>query len=57
MASDPLNLDAAGEWSGLWWLPDDPNQQVPGILRYSPEDGLALSLMFRVVAREPSVHE
>jgi hypothetical protein len=45
MASDPLNLDAAGEWSGLWWLPDDPNQQVPGILRYSPEDGLVLSLI------------
>ena len=45
MASDPLNLDAAGEWSGLWWLPDDPNQQVPGVLRYSPEDGLALSLI------------
>lgn len=45
MVNDPLNLDASGEWSGLWWLPDDPDQQVPGILRYSPDDGLSLSLI------------
>lgn len=42
---DPLNLDAAGEWSGLWWLPDDPDQRVPGVLRYSPDDGPVLSLI------------
>lgn len=43
--NDPLNLDEAGEWAGLWWLPDDPDQQVPGILRYSPDDGPELSLI------------
>lgn len=45
MADDPLNLDEAGEWAGLWWLPDDPDEQVPGVLRYDPESGLSLSLI------------
>lgn len=45
MANSPLNLDEAGEWSGIWWLPDDPDQPIPGILRYSPDDGLVLSLI------------
>ena len=45
MANDPLNLDQSAEWAGLWWLPDDPDQQVPGVLRYEPEDGLVLSLI------------
>ncbi|MGV9319469.1 ApeA N-terminal domain 1-containing protein [Streptomyces sp. NPDC003660] len=45
MANDPLNLDEAGEWSGLWWLPNAPDQKVPGVLRYSPDDGLLLSLI------------
>ncbi|WP_443050369.1 hypothetical protein [Streptomyces sp. NBC_00286] len=44
-ADDPLNLDEAGEWAGLWWLPDDPDEQVPGVLRYDPESGLSLSLI------------
>lgn len=42
---DPLDLDEPGEWWGLWWLPEDPDQQVPGILRYSPDDGPLLSLI------------
>lgn len=45
MTNDPLNLDEAGEWAGLWWLPEDPDEQVPGVLRYDPEDGLSLSLI------------
>ncbi|MGP3973017.1 HEPN domain-containing protein [Streptomyces sp. 8N114] len=45
MANDPLNLDEAGEWAGLWWLPDDPDEQVPGVLRYDAEGGLSLSLI------------
>ncbi len=45
MADDPLNLDEAGEWAGLWWLPEDPDEQVPGVLRYDPEGGLSLSLI------------
>lgn len=43
--SDPMNLDEPGEWSGLWWLPDDPDEQVPGVLRYSPDHGPVLSLI------------
>lgn len=45
MANDPLNLDEAREWAGLWWLPDDLNEQVPGVLRYDAEGGLSLSLI------------
>ncbi|MEW1615831.1 MULTISPECIES: HEPN domain-containing protein [unclassified Streptomyces] len=45
MTNDPLNLDEAGEWAGLWWLPDAPDEQVPGVLRYAPEGGLSLSLI------------
>ena len=45
MANDPLNLDEVGEWAGLWWFPDDPDERVPGILRYDAEGGLSLSLI------------
>lgn len=43
--NDPLNLDEAGEWTGLWWLPDDPDSQIPGVLRYDAKGGLSLSLI------------
>jgi hypothetical protein len=29
----------------LWWLPDEPDERVPGILRYDAEGGLSLSLV------------
>ena len=45
MADDPLNLDEPAEWSGLWWLPDAPDEKVPGVLRYKPGDGPVLSLI------------
>lgn len=45
MANDPLKLDEPGEWAGLWWLPDDLDERVPGVLRYEPGTGLALSLI------------
>ncbi|KOX33952.1 hypothetical protein ADK67_04890 [Saccharothrix sp. NRRL B-16348] len=45
MANDPLNLDESGEWAGLWWRPDNADEQVPGVLRYDPEGGLSLSLI------------
>jgi hypothetical protein len=45
MANDPLNLDESGEWAGLWWLPDEPDDRVPGVLRYDPEGGAVLSLI------------
>lgn len=45
MVDDPLNLDEIGEWAGLWWLPDDPDDQVPGVLRYDAEGGIFLALI------------
>jgi hypothetical protein len=36
MADDPLNLDAPGEWAGLWWLPGASQDKVPGVLRFAP---------------------
>jgi hypothetical protein len=42
---DPLNLDDAGEWAGLWWLPEDPGAQTPGVLRYDADGGLSLTLI------------
>lgn len=38
-------LDHPGGWTGHWWLPDDPETVVPGILRYDPADGLDLTLI------------
>lgn len=45
MTNDPLNLDEAGEWVGLWWLPDGPDETVPGVLRYDADGGLSLALI------------
>lgn len=45
MSDNPLNLDEAVEWAGLWWLPDDPDKQVPGILRYDGEGNPSLALI------------
>ena len=45
MTNNPLNLDEAVEWVGLWWLPDDPGKQIPGILRYDGEGRSSLSLI------------
>jgi len=32
------------EEKGYWWLASDPDKEVPGILRYSPKDGISLEL-------------
>jgi hypothetical protein len=32
--------------AGLWWLPDDPTEQVVGLLRFSAADGFRLSIPF-----------
>lgn len=45
MTNNPLNLDEAVELAGLWWLPDDPGKQIPGILRYDGEGRSSLSLI------------
>src|SRR5262245_6860828 len=33
------------ECSGVWWTPDAPSSRIAGILRFSHEDGLVLSLL------------
>lgn len=45
MSTDPMRLDSDHEWTGHWWLPEDPDHVVPGVLRYSPDQGLRLSLI------------
>lgn len=44
MAEAP-RLDKPSEWTGHWWLPEDPERAIPGVLRYVPGDGLRLSLI------------
>lgn len=56
MTNDPLYLDEPGEWAGLWWLPDDPGYQVPGVLRYDSEGGLVLSLIGAFEDRIMTMH-
>jgi hypothetical protein len=43
--TDPPRLDRAAEWTGHWWLPGKSDHVVPGVLRYSPQEGLRLSLI------------
>lgn len=38
-------LDRQHEWTGHWWLPEEPDRTVPGVLRYDPDNGLELSLI------------
>lgn len=45
MPNDPLLLSESHEWSGLWWLPDAPDERVPGVLRYDRDGGATLSLI------------
>jgi hypothetical protein len=45
MSHEPVNLRDQGEWAGLWWLPDEPDHQIPGTLRYTIDDGLRLTLI------------
>jgi hypothetical protein len=45
MADNPLNLDSPREWYGMWWIPNEPETKVPGVLRYNLDNGLVLSLI------------
>lgn len=33
------------EWTGHWWFPAEPEDRVPGVLTYDPDDGLMLRLI------------
>lgn len=43
--SEDARLDLPAEWTGHWWLPEDPENPAPGVLRYEPDEGLQLSLI------------
>ena len=32
------------EYKGIWWFPSKPSKKLPGILKYSPLDGIELSI-------------
>jgi ApeA-like protein len=38
------------EYQRYWWLPDEPEERVPGTLKFDPEGGASLNLLgsFRV---------
>ena len=38
-------LDKKREWSGYWWFPGAPDDRLPGVLSYTPEEGLVLLLV------------
>jgi hypothetical protein len=33
------------EYKGVWYLPDDPENKIGGMLRFSPEEGISLDLV------------
>ena len=33
------------QFQGMWWLPDDPDIQVPGTLTFDPDQGATLELL------------
>ena len=33
------------EYEGIWWLPDKPEKQVSGTLRFTPNEGAILDLI------------
>lgn len=33
------------EYKGIFWLPNKPNEQIHGILKYEPENGTTLDLI------------
>lgn len=33
------------EYEGIWWLPDKPEEQISGTLRFTPEEGAILDLI------------
>jgi len=41
------------EYKGSWWLPEDPDRKVGGILEFSPDEGIRLKLTYPL---EPDNH-
>ncbi len=37
-------MDEGFEYQGHWWSPEEPEEKLPGILRFDPDEGATLSL-------------
>ena len=37
-------MEEGFEYQGHWWAPEEPDEKLPGILRFDPEEGATLSL-------------
>jgi hypothetical protein len=56
MTFDSHNLFDDFELSGFWWLPTNPDNQVPGVLRYSAGDRMTLELFGSLQAWPDTSH-
>ncbi|GAB2822284.1 hypothetical protein GCM10027022_10900 [Alpinimonas psychrophila] len=56
--TEPM-LNEPREWTGKWWLQGDPDNKVPGVLAYSPNDGLRLRLVggWEYVVKQPGEND
>ena len=45
MAIDSPGIFEDFEYEGFWWIPENPNKKVPGILRFRVGDRITLSLL------------
>jgi hypothetical protein len=45
-------MDEGFEYQGHWWTPEEPDEKLPGILRFDPEEGATLSLFGSLRAPE-----
>lgn len=45
-------MDEGFEYQGHWWTPEQPDEKLPGILRFDPEGGATLSLFGSLRAPE-----
>lgn len=40
------------EYKGYWWLPDNPTHQVPGLIKYTMEEGVQTDLIGAFLGKE-----
>ena len=43
--SKTINLDEKLECKGYWWLPNNPNETVAGVVTYMPDEKILLELI------------
>ena len=46
--SKTINLDEKLECKGYWWLPNNPNETVAGVLTYIPDEKILLELHLKI---------